>query len=719
MSALDQAIIKAYAKDKSAAPPAGSAALPQHTATMPGTPADTGASIERTYHEGLLYRASVPVRPERATSVPRPHLLSPPPTSPRRGVRRSLLRKLAAAPSAPPIAAPTEPPPRIARKVIIRHVSHSAPPPPLGLARQPGVRSQLASPIAEPPSPVIELPAAAVELPPLTIPLDPPAVSSELPPETVAQPPAPAEKPVPAPVAPSSAPLNAAWPLPPQIEVHCDWHDAEAIFAAAVIVESRSAPADRPWQMVALELEGLAAIELAASAAETHAQAAAANTPPAPPTEPVEPAPAAQVPDQPFASKSLGDREEPRPQFRWDAPHASSHRRPHVRFFPPTSSPPTPSGTESSPPTPPWTSSGEDAPPSDNGEAPVASPLEVPQPEPTHHDNAPAHEPPPELAPPEYVLEATLEVPSAAAVASPPLAAEEFSAEDLTLAEPLIEPEIVAESALDQPLSSDLIPHEPDDDWVLDEPSPATAPSGAPQAAILSPPSTKFAVPQWEVDAFQWPRTCQKLMADEHGYLARAGDKLLAAAQDGLRVLAISGSRRGEGRTTLALCLARSAANAGLQTAIMDCDFARPQLASKIGLEAHHGWQEAALGNIPLSEAAVKSLADNITVLPLESAAASRQVSLADPRVTATIRAAAATFDLLILDLGPLASGAALAFPPGEKCPLDAAIVVRDLRFSTATESEAVGHALQDAGVEAVGIAENFVIEDEIPATSV
>src|SRR5207244_6562981 len=115
--------------------------------------------------------------------------------------------------------------------------------------------------------------------------------------------------------------------------------------------------------------------------------------------------------------------------------------------------------------------------------------------------------------------------------------------------------------------------------------------------------------------------------------------------------------------------------------AVMDAEFARPQLASKVALEVAYGWQDAAVGRIPLSEAAVKSLTDNITVLPLESSAATRSLSLADPRVTATIRAAAASFELLILDLGPLGAGAEVAFPPGEGCPLDAAIVVRDLRF--------------------------------------
>jgi Mrp family chromosome partitioning ATPase len=222
-------------------------------------------------------------------------------------------------------------------------------------------------------------------------------------------------------------------------------------------------------------------------------------------------------------------------------------------------------------------------------------------------------------------------------------------------------------------------------------------------------------VPVWEVDRFHWPRTCEKLLADNQGYLASAGEKLLAAVKDGLQTLAVTGSRRGEGRTTLALCLARAAAKAGIQVALLDADFARPSLASRLGLEISHGWQDAALGHIPLSEAAVKSLSDNITVLPLEITSARHTLSLADPRVTATLRAAAATFELVIIDLGPLGPGEGIVFPPGEKCPLDATIVVRDLRFASTSESQDVGERLYEAGVEAVGVAENFVAQEEAP----
>jgi hypothetical protein len=152
---------------------------------------------------------------------------------------------------------------------------------------------------------------------------------------------------------------------------------------------------------------------------------------------------------------------------------------------------------------------------------------------------------------------------------------------------------------------------------------PAVAVAEVPPATIVEPSKPesilhkKPCVPVWEVDHFLWPETCDKLLSDSHSYFQEAGQKLLAARQDGLKSLAVTGSRRGEGRSTVALSLARCAAKAGLSVAVVDADFARPQLAEMIGLEVSHGWQDAALGKIPLSEAAIKSLEDKVTVLPL------------------------------------------------------------------------------------------------------
>jgi Mrp family chromosome partitioning ATPase len=525
--------------------------------------------------------------PLRAASVPAPHVRLLPPTSPRRNVRRSVLKLLASQeaqtattgrgraggqPSA------EEPPPRIARKLIIRHVSHALPTPP--------VPSRSASEVTSP------------------------QPAQELAPETIKQPspvpPSPAIAPL-----PSTTPKKAAQaPMPesaPLNEMAAHWellHDLEHNLTSPIAVRGH-------WDAAGPS----APLVLIAEPAE------------------IEP-PGAES----LALVQLDALPEPAPQerrttARLDPPQALSESRPHVRFDRAQSVPPAP----------------------------------------------PTEDPPSALAYPAHAELDPEEIRS--------LLDQEQPETELTLAEPIEAAQ--GETAHDEPVLAEVA-------------TPTTKPA----------PVTARFVPQWELDRFHWPKTCEKLLADASGYLAHAGEKLRAAAKDGLKVLGITGTRRGEGRTTLALCLARVAADAGLSVALMDADFLRPQIASKLGIEVAFGWQDAALGKVPLSEAAVKSLLDNVTVLPLETSAARGRLSLADPRVTATIRAAAATFDLVILDQGPLA-GDELSFPPGEACPLDAAIVVRDLRFATAAESETVGQALYDAGIEAVGIAENFVVEEE------
>jgi Mrp family chromosome partitioning ATPase len=600
MSALDQALTKAYAKNvtapASAATSSSQATAPLRHAQTAAPPATSSRTIERIYHDGTLYRVETP---PTAKSVPSkiqpPHLKMLPPTSPRRSIRRSLQR-LAATQPVTVAAEAHEPPPRIARKVIIRHISHPAAPPPLGLLRS----------------------------------ASGPATASifELPPEIFSDEPLPAT----APSKPDTAPLNVAIETTSAIEIVGDWDHAAAI--APLTLFSSHDEAESPWAVVSVELDSLDQLTEVAR----HASATANSV----------------TDEKPFTAKTLDD-EEPQLRFRLDAAHSSSKSGPHIKF----------SVTK----------------PEDSD---VANDLTA--------NSAPASATETDA----YRTDLpALDVPE------PDLTLPESSAPDL---DHLTFAELPSE-----PLASDLIPQA--------ETLETAAASAA--AAAKEAKTTPLAAPLWEVDRFHWPRTCEKLFADEQGYLSQAGDKLQAAVQDGLRVLAITGTRRGEGRTTLSLCLARAAAQAGIQVAVMDADFARPQLASKIALEVAYGWQDAALGRIPLSEAAIKSLQDGVTALPLESALVTRGLSLADPRVTATIRAAAATFELLILDLGPIGPGEQLTFPPGEPSPLDAAIVVRDLRFATATESGSLCESLQDCGIEAVGIAENFVIEDELPATSV
>src|SRR5262245_57743012 len=217
MSKLDQAISKAYAKDRRAvASPAAIAGAtgvapvygPSQGGPVTARPTAGARAIDQIYHEGVLYRVEGhPIGSARPKQiVPAPHLSMLPPTSPRRAVRRSMLRMLSANTATATAEAVVEAPPRVARKVIIRHISASAPPPPLGLLRASR--------------------GGGLE-------------QGELPPETITDepiPPAPAEpSPTTPQVVPQIAPLNIAVHAIQSFEIRGDW-DHEAAVSPMVLV---------------------------------------------------------------------------------------------------------------------------------------------------------------------------------------------------------------------------------------------------------------------------------------------------------------------------------------------------------------------------------------------------------------------------------------------------------------------------------------------------
>jgi hypothetical protein len=58
--------------------------------------------------------------------------------------------------------------------------------------------------------------------------------------------------------------------------------------------------------------------------------------------------------------------------------------------------------------------------------------------------------------------------------------------------------------------------------------------------------------------------------------------------------------------------------------------------------------------------------------------------------------------------MGPVGSSERRMFEAGVRCPVDAAIVVRDLRVTGEESEYAIGARLRAAGVKSVGIVENF-----------
>lgn len=232
------------------------------------------------------------------------------------------------------------------------------------------------------------------------------------------------------------------------------------------------------------------------------------------------------------------------------------------------------------------------------------------------------------------------------------------------------------------------------------EPSPPDI--RTPEPSVPEPPTF---LADWEVDRFAWPDICKKLLSSEAVYFRAVAEQLRSLARAKRQVLLIGGSRRGEGRTTLALCLALSAARAGVSVGLLDGDPGNPRLASRMGIDPAYGWREVLAGKAPLEEAAVRSLEEPVTLFPLLRSGGT-EPGWEDPLLplVATI---SAHFRLVIVDLGPRMMDATRE-AAGRERPRMLAMVLRDVRHTPAGEAQRQARQLGERGIETWGIVENF-----------
>ncbi len=236
----------------------------------------------------------------------------------------------------------------------------------------------------------------------------------------------------------------------------------------------------------------------------------------------------------------------------------------------------------------------------------------------------------------------------------------------------------------------------------------STAIGATPGADLTAGPASLRALsPAWEVDAFRWPELCQQLDEQTSGKLTQSGEELFVATGDGLKVLVVTSSVRHEGRTTLALSLARTAALAGSRVALVDADSGNPELARSLGLEAPCDWHDVLSQQQSLEEAAVMSAEDHVTLFPL-TCPSDDFSGVVDRMLTRTLRELSRCFDLIVVDLPPFPSQSGMDRPADTICPIDMAVVVRHVQVTPQDEALATVSALRKLGVRAVGIIENF-----------
>ena len=198
-----------------------------------------------------------------------------------------------------------------------------------------------------------------------------------------------------------------------------------------------------------------------------------------------------------------------------------------------------------------------------------------------------------------------------------------------------------------------------------------------------------------------WPETCTRLLEQSGVQFAVAAKNLLAANSQGLRTVALTGHVRGEGRSTVAMCLSRAVAREGGSVALLDGDTSTPDLASQLGAASRRTWMSA--DGSPAPETIGPP--EEQVALYFRTQSQLTSTKQLDNPLERLIQAAAEKYDLVVVDLPPLDCTGRL---PISCAHLDAAILVHNCRQTIPDDVCEAARSLRSMGLAAVGVAENF-----------
>jgi len=120
------------------------------------------------------------------------------------------------------------------------------------------------------------------------------------------------------------------------------------------------------------------------------------------------------------------------------------------------------------------------------------------------------------------------------------------------------------------------------------------------------------------------------------------------------KAVAITSALPGEGKTITAVCLAKSAAQAGDKVVVVDCDLRRRKLSSSLGITPKVGLVEVLTGKAELESAIVYDNPTGVGVLPLTSEKVTPEDVFSSEAMAKVLEELRDRFDLVVLDTAPV-----------------------------------------------------------------
>lgn len=136
---------------------------------------------------------------------------------------------------------------------------------------------------------------------------------------------------------------------------------------------------------------------------------------------------------------------------------------------------------------------------------------------------------------------------------------------------------------------------------------------------------------------------------------AEAVRSLLTALRgDGTKVVLLTSSVPGEGKSSLSLALGRVAAEEGLRTLLIDADMRRPSIGALLGRRTGLGLSELAARRATAEEVVIEDLLSSLRIVPGSAVQGPPTGLLGEDGVAAVIAAARETYDFVVVDTAPL-----------------------------------------------------------------
>lgn len=120
------------------------------------------------------------------------------------------------------------------------------------------------------------------------------------------------------------------------------------------------------------------------------------------------------------------------------------------------------------------------------------------------------------------------------------------------------------------------------------------------------------------------------------------------------RSIVVTSSIAGEGKSTTAINLAVSLADAGLKVILVDADLRRPSIASYLGLEGQVGLTTALIGNAEVEEVTQRWQQSSLDILPAGQVPPNPSELLGSKAMIALLRKLSDRYDMVLLDSSPL-----------------------------------------------------------------